>query len=202
MHITMAKPDSPVQASKEALAMGQRIQNLRMACALSQEELSEASGLGQTTISRLERGITAKPALADLQSIARALKVPLSSITGENAVGDVDHSDPEAASGTRLKPLVLDASVVAQLSVAYGSNRELPNWKLLLAGAMRDRPQYEPWVWHSVGEAKPWLRAPMTIGAVVALADFVAQHETPYEVMPPKVQTGPAQAATGRKPRG
>ncbi len=199
MYITMVKPEGSAQASKEALAMGQRIQNLRVARAWSQEELSEASGLGQTTISRLERGVTAKPTLADLQSIARALKVPLASITGEEAAAVVDHTDPEASSGTRLKPLVLDTSVVTQPSVAYSYIRELPNWKLLLTGAMKERPHYDPWVWHSVGESKPWLRASMTIGAVVALADFVVQHETPYEVTPPKVQTGPVQAASGRK---
>jgi transcriptional regulator with XRE-family HTH domain len=59
-----------------AKALGKRVAELRKARGLTQEELAERSGYSVEFISLVERGVNA-PAVAGLEKIAKALKVPI-----------------------------------------------------------------------------------------------------------------------------
>lgn len=60
--------------------IGQRIRRLRSDRGLSQDDLAQRIGRSQTYISQIEQGSIARPALASLVPLARALGVPLASL--------------------------------------------------------------------------------------------------------------------------
>jgi transcriptional regulator with XRE-family HTH domain len=70
-----------------ALSVGGRLRALRLARGLSQEALSQASGVSATVISRIERGAIAEPSLRTLRTLARVLDVTLDELAGEGGPG-------------------------------------------------------------------------------------------------------------------
>jgi transcriptional regulator with XRE-family HTH domain len=58
-------------------ALGRAVRELRVAAALSQEDLGDASGLHRNYVGGIERG-ERNPSYASLMTLARALRVPLS----------------------------------------------------------------------------------------------------------------------------
>jgi len=81
-------PRSPMsRRTTTALSVGGRLRALRMARGLSQEALSQASGVSATVISRIERGAIAEPSLRTLRALVRALDVTLDELAGEDDPG-------------------------------------------------------------------------------------------------------------------
>jgi transcriptional regulator with XRE-family HTH domain len=70
-----------------ALSVGGRLRALRLARGLSQEALSQASGVSATIISRIERGAIVEPSLGTLRALSRALDVTLDELAGEDDPG-------------------------------------------------------------------------------------------------------------------
>jgi len=61
---------------------GGRLRALRLARGLSQEALSQASGVSATVISRTERDTIAEPSLRTLPALAKALGATLDELAG------------------------------------------------------------------------------------------------------------------------
>lgn len=65
------------------------LRELRAAAQLTQDELSERSGVSQALISQLERGASSNPGVSTLRKLADALGVPvervLAAVMGEVA---------------------------------------------------------------------------------------------------------------------
>lgn len=77
----------------KALNLGQggedmqfRIKELRKANRMSQEELSEKSGVSRTSVSFLENGNETDTKVGTLLKIAEALEVPLTALFSDNRV--------------------------------------------------------------------------------------------------------------------
>jgi transcriptional regulator with XRE-family HTH domain len=66
--------------------LGSRVRELRAARGLTQEQLADQCGLHRTFIGSVERG-ERNVSILNLRSIARALRVPLSALFEESAVG-------------------------------------------------------------------------------------------------------------------
>ena len=60
--------------------LGKKVRQLRNDNGLSQEKLGELTGLDRTYISGIERGVR-NPSLRNIEKIAKALKVKVSSLT-------------------------------------------------------------------------------------------------------------------------
>ena len=71
-------------ATLEAVVeIGERLKDLRIRRALTQEELAEAAGIGKNTVNRLERDLT-EPRPPTLRKLAQALEVdPAELVAGE-----------------------------------------------------------------------------------------------------------------------
>jgi transcriptional regulator with XRE-family HTH domain len=76
--------------------LGNRVRFLRRTKGLEQRELAAASGVHQTTISRLERGLVERPAVNDVVAISKALGVSLSELLPQ---------EPEDKGLTAFNPL-------------------------------------------------------------------------------------------------
>ena len=63
-----------------------RIKELRKANRMSQEELSEKSGVSRTIVSFLENGNETDTKVGTLLKIAEALEVPLAALFSDNGV--------------------------------------------------------------------------------------------------------------------
>ncbi len=70
-------------ATLEAVAkIGERLKNLRIRRALTQEELAAAAGIGKNTVNRLERDLT-EPRPPTLRKLAQALGVDPAELVGD-----------------------------------------------------------------------------------------------------------------------
>jgi transcriptional regulator with XRE-family HTH domain len=61
--------------------IGERLKDLRIRRALTQEELAAAAGIGKNTVNRLERDLT-EPRPPTLRKLARALGVDPAELVG------------------------------------------------------------------------------------------------------------------------
>ncbi len=69
-------------ATLEAVVkIGERLKDLRIRRALTQEELAAAAGIGKNTVNRLERDLT-EPRPPTLRKLARALGVDPAELVG------------------------------------------------------------------------------------------------------------------------
>ncbi len=69
-------------ATLEAVAkIGERLKDLRIRRALTQEELAAAAGIGKNTVNRLERDLT-EPRPPTLRKLAQALGVDPAELVG------------------------------------------------------------------------------------------------------------------------
>jgi transcriptional regulator with XRE-family HTH domain len=64
-------------------AISRRVKELREAKAISQQALANAAGLSTSVISQLEQGSKADPRLSTLQALAKALRVDVCELIGE-----------------------------------------------------------------------------------------------------------------------
>lgn len=103
----MTRQVAGVPSIEEVLAgVGPRLKRVRERRGLTLAELSEATGISKSTLSRLENG-ERKPSLELLLPIARTHRVPLDEI-----VGAPDTGDPRI----RLKPKVRNKRIVVPLT--------------------------------------------------------------------------------------
>ena len=64
--------------------IGERLKDLRIRRALTQEELADKAGIGKNTVNRVERNLT-EPHMSTLRKLAQALRVePHELLDGEN----------------------------------------------------------------------------------------------------------------------
>lgn len=75
--------------------IGENIRSLRKSKNMTQKELALKSNLATSTICDIEKG-RSNPSLESLKRIARALKVPVAFLVGQNYVNNVNN----AATGT------------------------------------------------------------------------------------------------------
>jgi transcriptional regulator with XRE-family HTH domain len=111
---------APAQEFVSVLAqVGPRLKRVRERRGMTLAELSEATGISKSTLSRLENG-DRKPSLELLLPIARTHQVPL-----DELVGAPDTGDPRI----RLKPKVRNKRVVVPLTRDEGS---IHAWKVII----------------------------------------------------------------------
>lgn len=70
---------SPDELEQEALELGQKIRALRLQHGLTLHKLAQATGVSQSLISQVERGL-ASPSITTLRRIAGALDVPIAAL--------------------------------------------------------------------------------------------------------------------------
>jgi transcriptional regulator with XRE-family HTH domain len=75
------------------MAIGTRIQRLRIQRNMSQADLAERSGVGQSLISRLERGSRPNPTADVLRRLARTLGCTTDYLIGMHEVGEDDEDE-------------------------------------------------------------------------------------------------------------
>lgn len=74
------------------MAIGQRLQQARLQRAMTQEELSQLSGVTEASISRIENGLVIRPRMMTARALAAALGVdPGWLLTGLEPVGKSDN---------------------------------------------------------------------------------------------------------------
>ncbi|WP_376766033.1 helix-turn-helix domain-containing protein [Amycolatopsis pithecellobii] len=108
--------------------VGPRLRALRKQNRSTLAELSEATGISVSTLSRLESG-SRKPSLELLLPLARAHRVPLDDLVGAPQTGD-----PRV----HLRPRVHHGMTVVPLSQNPGG---MQAFKLILAGGGRTEPE-------------------------------------------------------------
>jgi transcriptional regulator with XRE-family HTH domain len=81
---TQRQRDEEEIATMQAVVyIGERLKELRVRRALTQEELAEKAGTGKNTINRIERNLT-EPHMSTLRKLAQALNVdPAELVKGE-----------------------------------------------------------------------------------------------------------------------
>jgi len=132
-------------AIDEALTqVGPRLRRLRTQRNVTLVELSNATGISKSTLSRLESG-QRKPSLELLLPISAAHQVPLDELVGAPRVGDPRvHLAPRTRNGRLVYPLTRASSGLAVWKVVIppGSERTLRThagheWLYVLAGEMQ-----------------------------------------------------------------
>ncbi|MEO3863747.1 helix-turn-helix transcriptional regulator [Acrocarpospora sp. B8E8] len=93
-------------------AIGERVRSERERAGLTQRELAELADLSQPALARIELGTRAQLAIAELDRIATALRIPLADLTRGNPVRErvriaarIGLTDP-AATATAVRQAV------------------------------------------------------------------------------------------------
>lgn len=150
--------------------LSDRVRERRQELGLTQEELAEKSGVGQSSINRIESGDTPNPRLHTIQAIADALRVSMAWLQG------LDGADPPAPdAGTQESP----SAVVSDINPpTFG---HIQGWSEIERAAKKKAPEIDGWVWDELRESNPLFaaRIPLTVAAVVTLARVVNEHGTP-----------------------
>jgi transcriptional regulator with XRE-family HTH domain len=128
-------------------AVGPRLRSLRQRRGTTLAELSEASGISVSTLSRLESG-GRKPTLELLLALARAHQVPLDELVGAPAPGD-----PRV----RARPVQRNGRTLVSLSQRPGGIRA---YKMLVPAGEREGEQktHEGYEWMYVLSGRLRLR--------------------------------------------
>lgn len=125
--------------------VGPRLRRVRDQRGVTLTELSEATGISKSTLSRLESG-QRKPSLELLLPIAEAHQVPLDELVGAPEVGDPRvQFVPQDRNGRVVIPLTRQAGGLQAWKVIIDPTDEKPKlrihegyeWLYVLAGAMR-----------------------------------------------------------------
>ncbi|MDQ3504454.1 MAG: XRE family transcriptional regulator [Actinomycetota bacterium] len=127
-------------------AVGPRLRALRKQSQATLAQLSAATGISVSTLSRLESG-QRRPSLELLLPLSKAHKVPLDELVGAPATGDPRiHGRPITRDGRTILPLTRRAGGIQayKLIIAAGARQE-PNpqvhegyeWLYILAGRLR-----------------------------------------------------------------
>ena len=144
---TWRMPDSPDSFDDLLNDVGGRLRAIRAGRSLTLADVSDATGISVSTLSRLESG-SRRPTLELLLPLARTYGVPLDELVGAPAVGDPRvHIRPIRRHGQTILPLSRGASgVTAFKHVLPGrSTPEEPRprihpgheWLYVLAGRLR-----------------------------------------------------------------
>ncbi|WP_236795709.1 helix-turn-helix domain-containing protein [Amycolatopsis sp. GM8] len=147
-------------------AVGPRLRALRKQNGATLAELSEATGISVSTLSRLESG-SRKPSLELLLPLARAHRVPLDELVGAPPTGD-----PRV----HLRPMVRGGMTIVPLSRNPGG---LQAFKHILPGGSRTEPDlrtHEGYEWLYVLNGK--LRVVLGEHDVVLRAGEVVEFDT------------------------
>jgi len=124
--------------------VGPRLRRLRTQRNVTLVELSEATGISKSTLSRLESG-QRKPSLELLLPIAAAHHMPLDELVGAPAVGDPRvRLEPRTRNGRLVVPLTQGRTGMAVWKVVIPPERERRlrthtgyEWLYVLAGEMQ-----------------------------------------------------------------
>jgi transcriptional regulator with XRE-family HTH domain len=77
------QPNDKEMATMQAVVyIGDRLKNLRVRRALTQQELADRAGIGKNTVNRIERN-EGEPHMSTLRKLANALDVDPSELIGE-----------------------------------------------------------------------------------------------------------------------
>lgn len=96
------------------MAFSESLKQARQAAGMSQLQLSEKSGISQQAISKLEKG-KSSPSEYTMQQLARALRVPLADLIGENIKSPLPN-DSELLSQAIRRVQVLSEPALVRLS--------------------------------------------------------------------------------------
>jgi len=116
---------STPQISSALDEVGPRLRRIRTERGVTLTELSEATGISKSTLSRLENG-QRKPSLELLLPLAQAHRVPLDDLVGAPEVGD-----PRI----RLKPRRVNGRTVVPLTRQPGA---VQAWKIVIPATQSD----------------------------------------------------------------
>ena len=111
----------PLAVNRELVAaVGQRIQRLRLAAGLTQEQLAERVGIQPVSLSRIETG--AKPgSISAYAAIASSLGITVSELMDV----DVDHEEAEHSPEVEALKRTVEAMTPEQVELAARVVREL-----------------------------------------------------------------------------
>jgi len=150
--------------------LGERIRERRQELKLTQTELAQKTGLGQSSINRLENGDTPDPRASTLNALSAALGVSAEWLQG------LDEAHPEE--GSQEPP----SSILSDLSPpTFGA---IPGWADLERVARRKAPEIDGWVWDELRASNPLFAAKMqlSVSTVIRLAQIVSEHVPPPSV--------------------
>ncbi|MFD4633944.1 helix-turn-helix domain-containing protein [Streptomyces sp. NPDC058284] len=127
--------------------VGPRLRGFRKALGLTLADLAERTGLTQSTISRLERGLV-HPTLEQLLPLARAYAVPIDELVAAPATGDPRvHLRPLRKGGLTFVPLGVKTGGMRAYKVIYPPLSKLPppqfhthpgrEWFYVLSGSVQ-----------------------------------------------------------------
>lgn len=108
----------PPRVSLDVAAIGVRAARRRAELGLEQETVATASGMSRAYISRIENGIVSNPKVADLASVAEALRMSLDQLIYGHPTGSLD-VDLASLLRRRLGPEL--GSVVADLDMGLAT---------------------------------------------------------------------------------
>ncbi|GAA2433510.1 XRE family transcriptional regulator [Streptomyces macrosporus] len=135
---------SPV-ITRTLAEVGPRLKRLRTGRRMTLAELSEATGISKSTLSRLESG-QRRPSLELLLPIAQAHRVPLDELVGAPEVGDPRvRLTPQRVHGNVVVPLTRQPGPQQAFKMVIPADRNTPDprthegyeWLYVLAGRLR-----------------------------------------------------------------
>lgn len=147
--------------------LSDRVRERREELGMTQAQLSESSGVGQSSIARIESGDTPDPRGHTLAKIAGALRVSMAWLQGEDGA---DRPPPDA--GTQQVPDVVVSDINPP---TFG---HIAGWDALEKSARKKAPEYDQWVWDEIRTSNPLFvsNISLTIPLVVQLAKVIADH--------------------------
>ncbi|WFB05977.1 XRE family transcriptional regulator [Streptomyces sp. LX-29] len=125
--------------------VGPRLKRLRAQRGVTLAELSEATGISKSTLSRLESG-QRRPSLELLLPISQAHQVPLDELVGAPEVGDPRvRLTPRRMNGNTVLPLTRQPGPLQSFKMVLPATRDTPEtcthegyeWLYVLSGRLR-----------------------------------------------------------------
>lgn len=126
----------------------------------NQQKAATALGVTRASINHVLNGRTA-PGIPITDGLVAYLRRPVEEIV---------------AAGGDIARLRAPAPAARSVDVQFA---QLPGWPSLLEGARALDPTVPEWCWREVGEARVWVRGPITSSAVAEMARFVLRHVPP-----------------------
>jgi transcriptional regulator with XRE-family HTH domain len=114
----------PPHVKLDIVAIGQRASDRRDELGLDQVQVATASGMSRAYISRLENGIVSNPKVADLASIAEALRLSLDQLIYGHPTGSLDVDLPNLLK-RRLGPELGEAVAGMDMALATWEQRDI-----------------------------------------------------------------------------
>ncbi|WP_344634003.1 XRE family transcriptional regulator [Streptomyces glaucosporus] len=137
--------DSSPAIAQTLAEVGPRLKRLRTRRGMTLAELSEATGISKSTLSRLESG-QRRPSLELLLPLAQAHRVPLDELVGAPEVGDPRiRLTPRRVHGNVVVPLTRQPGPLQTYKMVLPADRNTPEprthegyeWLYVLSGRLR-----------------------------------------------------------------